>query len=91
MRNGSIRSIGFALGLAIVLAAGHAIAQDAKKKGEEKKGGGPVVLEEIVIEGRVLKPQAFYILQRSSFGFKIMDLKTDYMDEIAESVKDGSF
>jgi hypothetical protein len=44
-----------------------------------------------VIEGRVQKPQAFYILQRSNFGFKVMELKTDYMEDIKDSVKDGVF
>jgi len=66
---------------------GEALAQ---KKGK-KKGPGPVVLEEIVIEGRVQKPQAFYILQRSSFGFQVMELKTEYIDDIKESVKDEVF
>ncbi|MFH1437714.1 MAG: hypothetical protein ABIJ56_18550 [Pseudomonadota bacterium] len=64
-------------------------AQDKKK--DKKKSSGPVVLEEIVIEGRVQKPQAFYILQRSSFGYKIMEMEEDYTDEIIESVKDEVF
>lgn len=64
------------------------VAQD-KKKG--KKKSGPVVLDEIVIEGRVQKPQAFYILQRSSFGYKIMELEEDYTDKIVNSVKDEIF
>ncbi len=64
-------------------------AQDKKK--DKKKSSGPVVLEEIVIEGRVQKPQAFYILQRSSFGYKIMELEKDYTDEIVNSVKNEIF
>jgi hypothetical protein len=58
---------------------------------DKKKGKGPVVLEEIVIEGRVQKPQAFYILQRSNFGFQVMELRTEYIDDIKESVKDEVF
>lgn len=71
----------------LALSSGSALAQGKAKK----KGSGPVVLEEIVIEGRVQKPQAFYILQRSNFGFKVMDLKTEYLDDIKESVKDEVF
>jgi len=79
-------------GIACILAlgvawGGVALAQDKGKK----KGSGPVVLEEIVIEGRVQKPQAFYILQRSNFGFQVMELKTEYIDDIKESVKDEVF
>lgn len=58
---------------------------------DKKKGGGPIELEEIVIEGRVQKPQAFYILQRSNFGFKVMDLSTEYLEDIKNSVKDEVF
>ena len=58
---------------------------------DKKKGGGPIELEEIVIEGRVQKPQAFYILQRSNFGFKVMDLRTEYLEDIEDSVKDEVF
>ena len=70
-----------------LVTGGAALAQDKGKK----KGSGPVVLAEIVIEGRVQKPQAFYILQRSNFGFQIMELKTEYIDDIKESVKDEVF
>jgi hypothetical protein len=79
------RALAAGLALALVATAGAAQAQ------EKKKGSGPVILEEIVIEGRVQKPQAFYILQRSNFGFKVMELKTDYMEDIKDSVKDGVF
>lgn len=63
---------------------------EAGKK-ERRKGGGPIVLEEIVIEGRVQKPQAFYILQRSNFGYKIAEIEKDYIDDILESAKDEVF
>jgi hypothetical protein len=76
------------LAMGLVAWGGAAMGQD---KGKKKKGSGPVVLEEIVIEGRVQKPQAFYILQRSNFGFKVMELKTEYLDDIKNSVKDEVF
>jgi hypothetical protein len=63
----------------------------ADKAKEKKKKGGPIILEEIVIEGRVQKPQAFYILQRSSFGYKITEIEEDYIDDIVNSVKNEVF
>jgi hypothetical protein len=63
----------------------------ADKGKEKKKKGGPIILEEIVIEGRVQKPQAFYILQRSSFGYKITEIEEDYIDDIVNSVKNEVF
>jgi len=86
-----------ALAVAAALAA-PALAQDEgagdkdkKEKKEKKKGGGPIILDEIVIEGRVQKPQAFYILQRSTFGYKITEIEENYIDEIVDSVKDEVF
>lgn len=67
------------------------LAAAPAQAGPKDKKGGPIELEEIVIEGRVQKPQAFYILQRSNFGFKVMKLRTDYMDDIQESVKNEVF
>jgi hypothetical protein len=87
MRRTLLAGIAGILALGAVALAGSA---DAQGKGK-KKGSGPVVLEEIVIEGRVQKPQAFYILQRSNFGFQVMELKTEYIDDIKESVKDEAF
>lgn len=87
MRNTLLAGIAVILALGALAWAGPASAQGKPKK----KGSGPVVLEEIVIEGRVQKPQAFYILQRSNFGFQVMELKTEYIDDIKESVKDEVF
>lgn len=78
-----------ALGLTTALPAPSA-AQDKEKK-DKKKGGGPIILDEIVIEGRVQKPQAFYILQRSTFGYKITEIEENYIDEVIDSVKDDVF
>jgi len=75
-----------ALGLATALPAPSA-AQDKEKK----KGGGPIILDEIIIEGRVQKPQAFYILQRSTFGYKITEIEENYIDKVVDSVKDDVF
>lgn len=87
MRRTLLAGIAGILVLGLVAWSDVTLAQDKGKK----KGSGPVVLEEIVIEGRVQKPQAFYILQRSNFGFQVMELKTEYIDDIKNSVKDEVF
>lgn len=58
-----------------------------------KKGGGPKViqLEEITIEGRVQKPNAFYILNRSNIGYEVLDLRTTFLPEIVRSVERKPF
>ncbi len=83
----------FAALMLSVFCASPCRAQETEKdKGKEKKKkGGPIILEEIVIEGRVQKPQAFYILQRSSFGYKIKEIEEDYIDDIVNSVKNEVF
>jgi hypothetical protein len=72
-----------ALGL---LAARHAAAQ-------QRPRGTPRViqLDEIRIEGRVQKPNAFYILNRSSIGYEVLDLRTSFTREILRSVQHAPF
>jgi len=50
-----------------------------------------IQLEEIRIEGRVQKPNAFYILNRSNLGYEVLDLRTSFVDEIIESVEEAPF
>lgn len=58
-----------------------------------KKRGGPKVieLEEIKIEGRVQKPNAFYILNRSNIGYEVMELRTSFVHRVFESVRKSPF
>jgi hypothetical protein len=60
---------------------------------QPKKGRAPRViqLEEIRIEGRVQKPNAFYILNRSSIGYEIVDLRTSFLKEVVRSVRKKPF
>jgi len=46
-----------------------------------------IQLEEIKIEGRVQKPNAFYILNRSNLGYEVLDLRTSFVREIVRSVQ----
>jgi hypothetical protein len=48
-------------------------------------------LEAIKVEGRIQKPQAFYILQRSNLNFESLDLKRSFVPKILESVEKEPF
>ena len=66
---------------------GVAHAQDKKRTRAPKI----IELEEIKIEGRVQKPNAFYILNRSSIGYEVMDLRTSFLQDIVRSVREEPF
>jgi hypothetical protein len=76
-----------ALLLALASIAGTAHAQDKKRARAPKV----VQLEEIKIEGRVQKPNAFYILNRSNIGYEVLDLRTSFVQEIVRSVRHEPF
>ena len=48
-------------------------------------------LEEIRIEGRIQKPNAFYILNRSNIGYSITELKTTFIPHVVNSVRKHPF
>ena len=50
-----------------------------------------IQLDEIRIEGRVQKPNAFYILNRSNLGYEVLDLRTSFVREVIRSVQDEPF
>jgi hypothetical protein len=50
-----------------------------------------ITLDEFRIEGRVQRPNAFYILNRSSIGYEVLDLRTSFTREILRSVQGEPF
>lgn len=48
-------------------------------------------LEAIKVEGRIQKPQAFYILQRSNLNFEGLELKQSFIPKIIRSVEEQPF
>lgn len=73
--------IRFILIAATLLMAGVASAQERKV----------IRLEAIKVEGRIQKPQAFYILQRSNLNFEGLELKQSFIPKIVDSVKKSPF
>jgi hypothetical protein len=50
-----------------------------------------IQLEEITIEGKVQKPNAFYILNRSNIGYEVMDLRTSFINKVVSAVNNEPF
>ena len=81
--------LGAALALALGLSASSAEAQDRGAAGKRKPK--VIQLEEITIEGRVQKPNAFYILNRSNLGYEVLDLRTSFLRDVVRSVQNEPF
>jgi hypothetical protein len=66
---------------------------EAQAKAGAAGGRKPKViqLEEITIEGRVQKPNAFYILNRSNLGYEVLDLRTSFLRDVVKSVQKEPF
>ena len=66
---------------------------DISRGGAKSQKGTPQVIElgEMVIEGRIQKPEAFYILQRSTLNYKVMEPKETFIKKILDSVKKDLF
>lgn len=76
------------IGLALSFLGQAAEAQDRQKK---KRQPRVIELEEIRIEGRVQKPNAFYILNRSNIGYQVMDLRSSFLKEVVRTVQRKPF
>lgn len=65
----------------------------AKVKVERGAGGKKVykIEGEIVIEGKIQKPEAFYVLQKSSINYDWNELKQEFVPKVLESVSKSPF
>ncbi len=80
-----------ASGVALTFMALNAVAPDDAAAQPPRRQPAVIELEEIEIEGRVQKPNAFYILNRSNLGYEVLDLRTSFIREIVESVRREPF
>jgi|SRR3989339_559478 len=68
--------------------------EEAPKVKIERGAGGKKVYRittGFVIEGRIQKPNAFYVLQRSQINYGWADLKRDFIPRIIQSVSKHPF
>jgi len=73
--------------------AGGAAADAPKVKVERGAGGKKVyrITEEIRIEGKIQKPEAFFFYQKSSINYDWQELKQDMVPKILDSVSRAPF
>lgn len=75
-------------------APGTPPAPDAPKVKVERGTGGHKVYritEEIRIEGKIQKPEAFFFYQKSSINYDWQELKQDFIPKILDSVSKAPF
>jgi hypothetical protein len=68
--------------------------KDQTKVKIERGAGGKKVYKiegEIVIEGKIQKPEAFYVLQKSSINYDWHELKQEFVPKILDSVTKAPF
>ena len=58
---------------------------------QSRSGRRVIRLEAIKVEGRIQKPQAFYVLQRSSLNFEGLELKQSFIPRIFKSIEEQPF
>ncbi|MCE9673799.1 hypothetical protein LY474_38990 [Myxococcus stipitatus] len=93
-----------ALALLVLLAAAPSLAQDAKPstpapqatapRGEPAKKPAPrkvIRLDALTVEGRIQKPQAFYILPRSNLSFDDLNRAESFVPKVEQSVEQEPF
>ena len=70
------------------------VAEEPTKVKIERGAGGKKVYKiegEIVIEGKIQKPEAFYVLQKSGINYDWHELKQEFVPKILDSVTKGPF
>ena len=74
-------------------AAAAPAAEPTKVKVEKGAGGKKVyrITEEIRIEGKIQKPEAFFFYQKSTINYDWQELKQDFIPKILDSVSRSPF
>jgi hypothetical protein len=71
-------------GLVLILSSTSALAAD-------KKPRKVIRLDSITVEGRIQKPQAFLLLQRSSLNFEELERTESFIPKVIKSVDSEPF
>jgi hypothetical protein len=84
-----------AAGTAGTPAGGAATGADSPTKVKVEKGAGGKkiyrITDEIRIEGKIQKPEAFFFYQKSSINYDWQELKQDFIPKILDSVSRAPF
>lgn len=69
----------------------RALSQETRPAPATKRKPKVIRLEELKIEGRIQKPQAFYLLQRSNLNFDDLSRDERFLHKVVESVEKAPF
>ncbi len=83
-----VNTLGKALTAALLLVA---VVLPALVLAQGRGAKKVIRLEEITVEGRIQKPQAFYILPRSNLDYEGLDRVESFLHKIEESVEKEPF
>ena len=72
----------------LLLSSSAAIAQAPAPAAKKKK---VIRLDALTVEGRIQKPQAFYILQRSTLNFDELNRAESFIPKVEKSVEKDAF
>ena len=99
LRNAFKKWASFAMIGAAVAGSSVATAQEVpppsgtERPAPAKKKAPPRVieLEELVVEGRIQKPEVFYVLGKAKTQFKVEEKEGSFLDKIESTVKENPF
>lgn len=77
--------------MATALVSAMSWAQAPASTGGAPKKKKVIRLDAITVEGRIQKPQAFYILQRSTLNFDELNRAETFVPKIEKSVEKDAF
>jgi hypothetical protein len=66
-------------------------AKESKESKDSKSKKKVIRLDAITVEGRIQKPQAFYILQRSNLNFGELNESESFVPKVVTSVEKEPF
>ncbi|HYI01162.1 hypothetical protein [Hyalangium sp.] len=75
------------LALLMIAAAAPALGQDSGTPKKKKV----IRLDALTVEGKIQKPQAFYILQRSNLNFEELNKPESFVPKVVQSVDKQPF
>ena len=67
--------------------AGARASAAPDKRQQERRGKRAIRLDAVTVQGRIQKPQAFYILQRSQLDFDELSRAETFVPKVLQSVE----
>jgi len=93
MRRVLVGSLSLLLGLGLLLASPVLAEEPGAKKAAVGLKSAPTIqeLEEMRVEGKIQKPEVFYVLSRTETRYKLPIRSEDFVDRIVRSVEKNPF